>query len=155
MRRRLDIPPLPFLQPDGRMYHMDGEGNFIPYSDETHSDFGDGEGQEMAPMHSNLSATQDYVGRARYLVGMQSRDADPSTMSAIDSRRAIAKLERATTELQQGIQSSCCTGFLKVLPLTATQMTRMLIARGKRKCRITRTAESWSAEELLQEHKVS
>ncbi|KAF8915884.1 hypothetical protein CPB85DRAFT_383809 [Mucidula mucida] len=104
MRRRLDIPPLPFLQPDGRMYHMDGEGHFIPYSDDHHSDFEDGDGQELAPMQSNFfSSTQDYVGRARYLVGTQSRDTDPTTMSAIDTRRAIAKLERATMELRQGL----------------------------------------------------
>lgn len=83
---------------------MDGEGHFIPYSDDHHSDFEDGDGQELAPMQSNFfSSTQDYVGRARYLVGTQSRDTDPTTMSAIDTRRAIAKLERATMELRQGL----------------------------------------------------
>lgn len=105
MRRRLDIPPLPFLQPDGRMYHADGEGHLVPYVDEGNN-LG-GEGQELAPMHSTFSASsQDYVGRARYLVGMPSRgDSDYSSLSAMDTRRAIAKLERATTELRSGILS--------------------------------------------------
>ena len=107
MRRRLDIPPLPFLQPDGKMYHTDGEGNLIPYVDDENDFGGDGDGQEMAPMQSSsMSSTQDYVGRARYLVGMQSRDSDLSAMSAVDTRRAIAKLERATTELRAGILGS-------------------------------------------------
>ncbi|KAG7449375.1 uncharacterized protein BT62DRAFT_1054189 [Guyanagaster necrorhizus] len=105
MRRRLDIPPLPFLQPDGKMYHLDGEGDLIPYIDDSQDNAeGDSEGQELGQMQSFLSSTQDYVGRARYLVGTQSsRDIDAASLSAIDARRAIAKLERATMELRQGI----------------------------------------------------
>ncbi|KAK0230505.1 hypothetical protein IW262DRAFT_1444924 [Armillaria fumosa] len=105
MRRRLDIPPLPFLQPDGKTYHLDGEGDLIPYIDDSQNNAdGDSEGQELGQMQSFLSSTQDYVGRARYLVGNQSsRDIDLASLSAIDARRAIAKLERATMELRQGI----------------------------------------------------
>ncbi|KAH7916333.1 hypothetical protein BJ138DRAFT_996133 [Hygrophoropsis aurantiaca] len=108
MRRRLDIPPLPFLEPDGAMYHLALDGSLIPCISDEHSDLGDGDGdgQELGAMPSTmLSSAQDYVARARYLVGNQSRDAesDGEPLSAIESRRAIAKLERATTELRQGI----------------------------------------------------
>ncbi|TFK43397.1 hypothetical protein BDQ12DRAFT_695591 [Crucibulum laeve] len=105
MRRRLDIPPLPFLEPDGALYHLDEEGALIPYVENNHSDFDDGEGQELGTMISTiLSSAQDYVARARYLVGNQSQDdGSEASISAVDARRAIAKLERATTELRQGI----------------------------------------------------
>jgi hypothetical protein len=107
MRRRLDIPPLPFLEPDGAMYHLGADGVMIPYIEEYQSDLGE-DGQELGTMQSTaLSSAQDYVARARYLVGNQSRDADANSdaVSAVDARRAIAKLERATTELRQGILS--------------------------------------------------
>jgi len=107
MRRRLDIPPLPFLEPDGAMYHLAEDGAMIPYIEEHQSDLGE-DGQELGAMQSTaLSSAQDYVARARYLVGNQARDADANSdaVSAIDARRAIAKLERATTELRQGILS--------------------------------------------------
>ncbi|KIJ70229.1 hypothetical protein HYDPIDRAFT_78867 [Hydnomerulius pinastri MD-312] len=68
-------------------------------------------------MRSNpLSSAQDYVARARYLVGNQSEsNGDP--LSAIEARRAIAKLERATTELRQGILGAllACNGVLTLL----------------------------------------
>ncbi|SJL02266.1 uncharacterized protein ARMOST_05592 [Armillaria ostoyae] len=90
--------------PDGKMYHLDGEGDLIPYIDDSQDNADGDEGQELGQMQSFLSSTQDYVGRARYLVGNQSsRDIDPVSLSAIDARRAIAKLERATMELRQGI----------------------------------------------------
>ena len=105
MRRRLDIPPLPFLGPDGSMYHLAADGAMIPYVEDNMSDDG-GEGQELGAMPSTmLSSAQDYVARARYLVGNQSRDSDANgeILNAVDARRAIAKLERATTELRQGL----------------------------------------------------
>ena len=103
MRRRLDIPPLPFLVPDGGMYLINDEGALVPYTDDHQPASGDDEGQELGAMSSNfLSSAQDYVGRARYLVGTQS-DWDNGATSSVDARRAIAKLERATTELRQGI----------------------------------------------------
>ncbi|KAG1753914.1 uncharacterized protein EDB91DRAFT_1043176 [Suillus paluster] len=107
MRRRLDIPPLPFQEPDGAMYHLALDGSFIPFIGDDQSDFGEDEGQELGTMTSTrLSSAQDYVSRARYLVGIQ-RDAFAigETLSAVEARRAIAKLERATTELRQGILS--------------------------------------------------
>ncbi|KAK7695501.1 hypothetical protein QCA50_000137 [Cerrena zonata] len=106
MRRRLDIPPLPFLQPDGRMYDLDADGHLIPHVELAESDYGDNDGQELASMPSTgLSSTQDYVTRARYLAGNQNGDAESSNgqSSALEARRAIAKLERATTELRQGV----------------------------------------------------
>ncbi|KAK1236712.1 hypothetical protein PQX77_000068 [Marasmius sp. AFHP31] len=103
MRRRLDIPPLPFLLPDGGMYSINDEGNLVPYTEEPQSSSGDEEGQELGAISSNfLSSTQDYVSRARYLVGKQS-DWQNAATSAVEARRAIAKLERATMELGQGI----------------------------------------------------
>ena len=101
MRRRLDIPPLPFLLPDGAMYHL-ADGQLIPYIDHDESDFGGSDGQELSAMPSSGMASQDYVARARYLVGTPSLD-DGDMGSALDARRMIAKLERATTELRQGL----------------------------------------------------
>ncbi|KAF7352895.1 Ankyrin unc44 [Mycena venus] len=103
LRRRLDIPPLPFLEPDGGMYHLDADGTLIPFVDEAHNDgHGDGEGQELGSMRATvISSAQDYVARARYLVGTQASDS--SLESAVEARRAIAKLERATMELRQGL----------------------------------------------------
>lgn len=105
MRRRLDIPPLPFMQPDGAMYLLDADGVLIPYVEE--QSFGD-EGQELGVLPSSgIPSSQDYVARARYLAGTQHGDTDSTitTGSALDARRAIAKLERATTELRQGVLS--------------------------------------------------
>lgn len=105
MRRRLDIPPLPFQESDGAMYHLALDGSLVPFTEDDQSDFGEGEGQELGTMLSTrLSSAQDYVSHARYLVGTQ-RDAvvGGETLSAVEARRAIAKLERATTELRQGI----------------------------------------------------
>ncbi|TCD66928.1 hypothetical protein EIP91_000706 [Steccherinum ochraceum] len=105
LRRRLDIPPMPFLQPDGMMYHLDSDGILIPFVDED-EDFDQDQGQEMGSMPTTgLSSAQDYVARARYLAGSPYEDSDSSSRdsSGVDVRRAIAKLERATTELRQGI----------------------------------------------------
>lgn len=104
MRRRLDIPPLPFLEPDGAMYHLDVDGSLIPYIEDVSFSSNDDEGQELGTMLPTLlSSAQDYVARARYLVGTQSLDTHSSSLSAIEARRTIAKLERATMELRQGV----------------------------------------------------
>ena len=105
MRRRLDIPPLPFLGPDGGYYHWLHDGTMVPFEG-TINGIGEPEGQELSAVPSNpLALAQDYVARARYLAGPQV--GDPETVyqlnSAVEARRAIAKLERATTELRQGI----------------------------------------------------
>ncbi|KAI0254910.1 FYVE zinc finger-domain-containing protein [Lactifluus subvellereus] len=105
MRRRLDIPPLPFLGPDGNYYHWLQDGTMVPFGD-TVNDPGDSEGQELATVPSNpLASAQDYVARARYLAGPQV--GTPETVdqlnSAVEARRAIAKLERVTMELRHGI----------------------------------------------------
>ncbi|KAI6047298.1 FYVE-domain-containing protein [Pisolithus marmoratus] len=106
MRRRPDIPPLPFMQPDGAMYHVATDGTLIPSIGEVEASPGDLDGQELGTMPPNpLSSAQDYVARARYLVGNHSYDTeiDSGELSAKEARRIIAKLERATTELRQGI----------------------------------------------------
>jgi hypothetical protein len=105
MRRRLDIPPLPFMQPDGGFYQLDADGSLIPYVEEQDEAFNAYEGQELEAMPSGgLVNAQDYVARARYLAGTQHGDTNSDTGSdAIQARRAIVKLERATTELRQGI----------------------------------------------------
>jgi hypothetical protein len=112
MRRRLDIPPLPFLNPDGGLYHWLTDGTMVPF-EETIDDFGDaGEGQELGPIPTNpLSSTQDYIARARYLAGEQD-DADSANNNAVEARRAIAKLERATTELRQGVAGELLRFFI-------------------------------------------
>jgi len=104
MKRRLDIPPLPFLGPDGRYYHWLQDGTMMPFEDAVGLE--DPEGQELSQVPSNpLASAQDYVARARYLAGPQMGDLEPVDQlnSAVEARRAIAKLERATTELRQGI----------------------------------------------------
>ncbi|TFY82597.1 hypothetical protein EWM64_g1407 [Hericium alpestre] len=61
----------------------------------------DMEGQELGSMPSNpLTSAQDYVARARYLAGVNDDETEVNleANSAIEARRAIAKLERATTE---------------------------------------------------------
>ncbi|EIN10558.1 hypothetical protein PUNSTDRAFT_43429 [Punctularia strigosozonata HHB-11173 SS5] len=103
MRRRLDIPPMPFLQPDGNMYHLAEDGTLIPHFQEDDYHTGGADGQELGSMPASaLGLANDYVARARYLAGTPHPDADGSA-SALEARRAIAKLERATTELRQGI----------------------------------------------------
>lgn len=105
MRRRLDVPPLPYMQPDGAFYHLDTDGSLIPHEQERHADDGDGDGQELGAFQpSRIGSAQDYVARARYLAGTPHPDAETNgtSISATDVRRAIAKLERATTELRQG-----------------------------------------------------
>lgn len=106
MRRRLDIPPLPFMEPDGVLYHLAADGALVPYVSDKESNPGDPDGQELGAMPPNpLLLAQDYVARARYLVGNQSHDSghDNGALSVTEARRAIAKLERATTELRHGI----------------------------------------------------
>ena len=105
MRRRLDIPPLPFLGPDGKFHHWLNDGTMVPFED-TVGNFGESEGQELSIIPSNpLSAAQDYVARARYLAGPQVGDSEALDQlnSAVEARRAIANLECATMELREGI----------------------------------------------------
>jgi hypothetical protein len=103
MRRRLDIPPLPFLQPDGTWYHLAEDGTLIPYNGEDRTATEENEGQELEVMPStHMSTARDYLARAKYLVGNSTQNPEGGS-SVIDMRRAIAKLERATTELRRGI----------------------------------------------------
>ncbi|KAF8493508.1 hypothetical protein JB92DRAFT_2750329 [Gautieria morchelliformis] len=104
MRRRLDIPPLPFMEPDGSMYQVSGNGVLVPF---VHDDpFDPDGGQELGSMpQSYLSFTQDYVSRARYLAGSP-HDNDlnsvENTSTPADVRKIITKLERAVLELRAG-----------------------------------------------------
>jgi hypothetical protein len=108
MRRRLDISPLPFLEPDGALYYLKSDGSLIPY-ESNGSDTPDvDDGQELVAVASNsLSPVRDYVARARYLVdnGTHDIDASGSSLSAIETRRVVGKLVRAISELKQGILS--------------------------------------------------
>ena len=105
MRRRLDIPPLPFLQPDGKMYHFTADGHLVPFMEPSVNEDNEESGQELSTMPSTgLSSAQDYVARARYHAG-NCTESPMESISAVDARRAIAKLVRATTELRQGIFS--------------------------------------------------
>ena len=108
MRRRLDIPPLPFLGPDGEYHHWLHDGTMVPFED-TINGFGESEGQELSAIPSSpLNSAQDYVAHARYLAGPQV--GDPETVdqlnSAVEARRAIAKLKSATMELKRGISGT-------------------------------------------------
>lgn len=109
MRRRLDIPPLPFMEPDGSMYQVTSDGALIPFVQDDSFD-PDG-GQELGAMpQSYLSFTQDYVSRARYLAGSphdNELDSTGSTSLSADIRKSIAKLERAVLELRAGMLGKC------------------------------------------------
>ena len=106
MRRRLDIPPLPFLEPDGKMYHFTADGHLIPLMEPSPNEDHEDGGQELSAMPTTgLSSAQDYVARARYHAG-SSTESPTDSISAVEARRAIAKLVRATTELRQGILSA-------------------------------------------------
>ncbi|TFL05679.1 hypothetical protein BDV98DRAFT_229793 [Pterulicium gracile] len=101
LRRRLDIEALPFLQPDGNLYHLDADGTMVPYFEEALSDDDAVDGQELSFMPASALTSRDYVAKARYLVGSHAENGSSAT--AADVRRVIAKLERATTELRQGL----------------------------------------------------
>lgn len=103
LRRRLDIEALPFLQPDGNLYHLDADGTMVPYFEEALSDDDAVDGQELSFMPASALTSRDYVAKARYLVGSHAENGSSAT--AADVRRVIAKLERATTELRQGLLS--------------------------------------------------
>ena len=106
MRRRLDIPPLPFLQPDGKMYHFTADGHLVPFMEPSVDEDNEEGGQELSTMPSTgLSSAQDYVARARYHAG-NSTESPVDPINAVEARRAIAKLVRATTELRQGSLSA-------------------------------------------------
>ena len=95
------------MQPDGALYLLHTDGFLVPYVEEQDPEFHGAEGQELGSMPSSgLSSAQDYVARARYLAGSQDGDAESiAETDVVQARRAIAKLERATTELRQGILS--------------------------------------------------
>ena len=135
MRRRLDIPPLPFLEPDGAMYHLDLDGYLIPYVEENYNSSPDLEGQELGTMSSTfLASAQDYVSRARYLVGNHLHDWDENEGSSIEIRRAIAKLERATTELRQGILSKYRNLLNESITTCIQKMMRLSARRKPKSC---------------------
>ena len=52
MRRRLDIPPLPFMQPDGAMYILNDDGVLTPFVENHDDSFDAGEGQELGDRKS-------------------------------------------------------------------------------------------------------
>lgn len=120
MRRRLDIPPLPFLGTDGTMYDLSSNGTLVPHISDVQSDGFSGDGQELGAMPASfLSTSQDYVARSRYLAGTPAvnsqGDVDPQ--SAIEARQAIAKLEHAVMELRTGmLGKSHSTLWLSVKP---------------------------------------
>jgi len=106
MRRRLDMTPLPFLQPNGTMYQLDSSGLLIPYVEE---DMGDPDGgQELGVIPQSFLTSQDYVARARHRAGSP-RGYDMVTsdgpMSGAELRKSIAKLEAAVLELRAGMLS--------------------------------------------------
>ncbi|CAE6357017.1 unnamed protein product [Rhizoctonia solani] len=88
MRRRLDIPPLPFMEPGG-MYWVGADGALVPVGEEG--------GEEMGA----IGAGGDYVTRARYLVGPL--ESPGPHMDAVEYGRRAAKLERAVNDLKAGL----------------------------------------------------
>lgn len=117
MRRRLDIPPLTFLEPNGGGYYLGTDGELIlahwhegtVVGGSGVGSYGSDGGQEMGVMNTGFGAhSQDYVSRARYLAGTQrSTDALANdaggNLSRADLKRSIGRLERAVLELRSGI----------------------------------------------------
>ncbi|KIL68106.1 hypothetical protein M378DRAFT_121217 [Amanita muscaria Koide BX008] len=142
MRRRIDIPPLPFLQSNGCMYELASDGTLVLYTEQANEEPHADGGQELSTMApSFLVNAKDYVARARYLVGNQISDAEvgyPSSTAA-ESRRSITKLERATTELRQGIlgdeDSDRKTQAYVLLNVYGRELERL---------RLAATARGWS-----------
>ncbi|KAG9127613.1 hypothetical protein FRC07_011653 [Ceratobasidium sp. 392] len=90
MRRRLDIPPLPFMEPSG-MYYVTSDGALVPAGEEG--------GEEMGVM--GLGGGQDYLSHARYMAG--ELESPAASMGGVDYGRRVAKLERAVNELRGGL----------------------------------------------------
>jgi hypothetical protein len=141
------MPPLPFLELDGAMYHLNFDGTLIPYQENT-SNAPDGvEGQELTtiPSTSRL-AVQDYVAKARYLVGNQSQDSDMNAFSpsALEVRRTVVKLERAISELREGLLGgfAISSTFHWYSLLTFLQVMTTLIAESRLKFCSTHTIAS-------------
>ncbi|KAK2466324.1 hypothetical protein APHAL10511_001966 [Amanita phalloides] len=136
MRRRIDIPPLPFLQPDGSMCHLASDGGLVPYIDQESEDDSGQELRSMAP--SLLSSAQDYVARARYLVGNQTNgtNTDYPSNTIAEMRRSIVKLERATDELRKGILGDEESGRKSqaevLLNVYSRELNRLRLAAGAR-----------------------
>lgn len=85
------------------MYHLSEDGALIPFITEDQYHTGGFDGQELGSMPASmLASAHDYVARARYLAGTPHPDSNGGN-TALEVRRAILKLERATTELRQGI----------------------------------------------------
>lgn len=106
MRRRLDIPPLPFMEPSG-MYWVGADGAMVPVGEE--------DGEELGAMGGG----GDYVARARYVVGGGGVLESPITpMGAVEYGRRVAKLERAVNDLKGGLAGEqCFIGTMAVLTL--------------------------------------
>ncbi|GJJ07266.1 hypothetical protein Clacol_001466 [Clathrus columnatus] len=97
MRRRLDMPPLPYMGPDGGLYLISDHGMLIPRQDEAYDPEG---GQELGPVPR---WNDDYVTRARYLAGPPPDNEADGTNDLLEVRRSISKLERAVLELRAGM----------------------------------------------------
>lgn len=102
MRRRLDIPPLPFLEPSG-MYYVSPDGRMIPAGEEG--------GEEMGVIGLGVGGGQDYVSRAKYVVGELE---SPEGETVINYGRKLAKLERAVNDLKGGIPGAFDCQTLRV-----------------------------------------
>jgi hypothetical protein len=137
MRRRLDIHPLPFMEPDGSMYHVADNGVLVPF---VHDDAFDPDGgQELGSMpQSYLSFTQDYVSRARYLAGSphdNDLNAVESTSTPADVRKVITKLERAVLELRAGMLGRFSRSIHMALPTLTGPWQAMMTLTAKHKQR--------------------
>ena len=116
LRRRLDIPPLPYLEPTGEYFTITPSGALIPYvspDSPTQPSFAhdDDETEMELTSVTTPGLGGDYVQRARYLAGsplpIQSPPASGGpTTTGVEVRRSIAKLERAVAELRSGILST-------------------------------------------------
>jgi hypothetical protein len=117
MRRRLDIPALPFMESDGSLYSLTNDGSLVPHVDQNPTQNSPSQenenGAELSsiPLPSPfLSQSQDYVSRAKYLAGGHLTMEDSSnSVGPAQVRRSIAKLERAVSELRVGLLSKSFT----------------------------------------------
>ncbi|KAM6495758.1 hypothetical protein JOM56_008464 [Amanita muscaria] len=129
---------------NGCMYELASDGTLVLYTEQANEEPHADGGQELSTMApSFLVNAKDYVARARYLVGNQISDAEvgyPSSTAA-ESRRSITKLERATTELRQGILA---TGDEDSDRKTQAYVLLNVYGRELERLRLAATARGWS-----------
>ncbi|CED85476.1 FYVE finger containing protein [Phaffia rhodozyma] len=116
-KRRLDVPALPFLEPDGLStpgFNLDGSrvrSNRKNESLDSASALPVEQESSVRGMELEMNKTEDYLARARYLAGGRRRGSGGTTPGRSTDERTpatlkitLGKLERAVSGLRVGIE---------------------------------------------------